>query len=673
MSAPPGVSTPQVLWLAGALAMVVLPHAGRVPLWATALFLALALWRLAELAGRAAPPGRALRLALALAVAVGVYASYGQVFGRNPGVALLVAFSGLKLVETHTRRDAFVGVLLGYFLVVTNLLYTQSIPTGLYLTAALTLLTATLAALALPPGTAWPVRRQLGLAGSLLLQASPVAVALFVLFPRLPGPLWALPSDAHSARSGLDDTMSPGLISRLGLSDEVAFRVRFSGAQPPRGELYWRGPVLWTTDGRSWSAGDGGQESAPQVLAEGPATGYQVTLEPHGRRWLYALDAPVEPPPGTQVRGDLQLLAAAPVRQRMRYEATSATRYRLPTLSERQRRLALELPPGAHPDAVALAQGWQAGGADPEARVRKALVLFREQPFVYSLNPPLLLGDPVDEFLFGSRKGFCEHYAGAFTVLMRAAGVPARVVTGYQGGEVNPLDGYLVVRQRDAHAWAEVWLEERGWVRVDPTGAVSPARVERGFDAALPEAVAPFAGLLLDEDSGVYRLLHGMRHGWDAANNWWNQWVLGYEQRRQRELLGRVGIDPGDWRRLGTALALLTGVPLLVVSLLLHLRRGRRLDPARRAYDRFCRVLARRGVARAPAEAPLAFARRASRSLPAEAGAIESVTGAYVAVRYAPSGGDLERLRLLVRTFAPAGRWPWRRSRERRAGGSRFD
>ena len=640
MNAPPRVSTPQVLWLVGAIAMVVLPHAGRVPLWATALFLALALWRLAELAGRATPPGRAVRLALALAVAVGVYASYGQVFGRNPGVALLVAFSGLKLVETHSRRDAFVGVLLGYFLVVTNLLYTQSIPTGLYLTAALTLLTATLAALALPPGTAWPVRRQLGLAGSLLLQASPVAVALFVLFPRLPGPLWALPSDAHSARSGLDDTMSPGLISRLGLSDEVAFRVRFSGAQPSRDELYWRGPVLWTTD---------------------------------GRRWLYALDAPVEPPPGTQVRGDLQLLAAAPVRQRMRYEATSATRYRLPALGERQRRLALELPPGAHPDAVALARGWLAGGADPEARVTRALLLFREQPFVYSLNPPLLLGDPVDEFLFGSRKGFCEHYAGAFTVLMRAAGVPARVVTGYQGGEVNPLDGYLVVRQRDAHAWAEVWLEERGWVRVDPTGAVSPARVERGLDAALPEAVAPFAGLLLDEDSGVYRLLHGIRHGWDAANNWWNQWVLGYEQRRQRELLGRVGIDPSDWRRLGTALALLTGVPLLVVSLLLHLRRGRRLDPARRAYDRFCRALARRGVARAPAEAPLAFARRASRSLPAEAGTIESVTGAYVAVRYAPSGWDLERLRRLVRTFAAASRWPRGQSRGTRAGGTRFD
>lgn len=651
MSPAASLAGPQVLWLISALALVVLPHAGRVPVWSTALFLALALWRLAQLAGRATLPGRAVRLALGLAVVAGVYASYGGVFGRNPGVALLVAFSGLKLLETQGRRDAFVGVLLGYFLVVTNLLYAQSIPTGLYLTLALTVLTATLIGLSVPPGTL-SARRQLGLAGSLLLQASPVAVALFLLFPRLPGPLWTLPADAHSARSGLDDTMSPGLISQLGLSDEVAFRVRFAGDPPPRSELYWRGPVLWATDGRAWSAGEGGREPAGQVVTDAPPTRYSLTLEPHGRRWLYALDLPVEAPPGGRVQGDLQVLSATPVRQRLRYEAASVTRYWLPGISESQRRQALELPADRHPQARALARGWLAAGAGPEEVVEKALALFREQPFVYSLVPPLMLDDPVDEFLFDARKGFCEHYAAAFVVLMRSAGVPARVVTGYQGGETNPLDGYLVVRQRDAHAWAEVWLEDRGWVRIDPTAAVSPARVERGFNAALPEAVAPLGGFVLDEDSGVYQFLRGVRHGWDAASNWWNQWVLGYEQRRQRELLARVGIDPGDWRRLGTALALVTGIPLLVLALTLHLRRGRRADPARRAYDRFCRALARRGVPHAAHEPPLALARRAALALPAEAGAIQAIVDAYVALRYARDGGDLGRLREMVRTFA---------------------
>jgi transglutaminase-like putative cysteine protease len=650
MRAPATLAGAQVLWLAGALALVVLPHAGRVPVWSTALFVALALWRLAQWAGRAQAPGRVVRLGLGLAVVAGVYASYGGIFGRNPGVALLVAFSGLKLLETRDRRDAFVGVLLGYFLVVTHLLYAQSIPTGLYLTVALTVLTGTLVGLSVPAGSL-PGRRQLGLAGALLLQASPLAVALFLLFPRLPGPLWTLPADAHSARSGLDDTMSPGIISQLGLSDEVAFRVRFAGEPPARAALYWRGPVLWTTDGRVWSAGEGGQDPAGQVVTDAAPIRYSVTLEPHGRRWLYLLDLPVESPPGSRVQGDLQVLAATPVRQRLRYEAASATRYWLPGISERQRRQALDLPPARHPKAGALAREWAATGASPEERVGKALTLFRDQPFVYSLNPPLMLDDPVDEFLFGARKGFCEHYAAAFVVLMRAAGVPARVVTGYQGGETNPLDGYLVVRQRDAHAWAEVWLEDRGWVRVDPTAAVSPARVERGFNAALPEAVAPLGGFVLDEDSGVYRLLRGARHSWDAANNWWNQWVLGYEQRRQRELLARVGIDPGDWRRLGTALALLTGVPLLVLALALRLRRGRRVDPARRLYDRFCRTLARRGVVRAPQEPPLAFARRAAHAIPREAGAIEAFVADYVALRYAREGGDLARLRDRLRAF----------------------
>ncbi len=664
MSAAAPLAAPQVLWLVGALSLVVLPHAGRVPVWSTALFLALALWRLAQLAGRATLPGRAVRLALGLAVVAGVYASYGGIFGRNPGVALLVAFSGLKLLETQGRRDAFVGVLLGYFLVVTNLLYAQSIPTGLYLTLALTVLTATLIGLNVPPG-ALSARRQLGLAGSLLLQASPVAVALFLLFPRLPGPLWSLPADAHSARSGLDDTMSPGLISQLGLSDEVAFRVRFSGDPPPRGELYWRGPVLWTTDGRVWSAGEGGREPGGEVVTDGPPTRYTLTLEPHGRRWLYALDVPVEAPPVGRIQGDLQVLSATPVRQRLRYDAASVTRYWLPGISEPQRRQALELPADRHPRAKALARRWLAAGASPEEAVAKALALFREEPFVYSLVPPLMLDDPVDEFLFAARKGFCEHYAAAFVVLMRAAGVPARVVTGYQGGETNPLDGYLVVRQRDAHAWAEVWLQDRGWVRIDPTAAVSPARVERGFNAALPEAVAPLGAFVLDEDSGVYQFLRGVRHGWDAANNWWNQWVLGYEQRRQRELLSRVGIDPADWRRLGTALALVTGIPLLVLALTLHLRRGRRTDPARRAFERFCRALARRGIHPAPHEPPLALARRAARALPAEAGAIRAIVDAYVAVRYAREGGDLQRLRDMVRTFAGP---PWGRRAEQTTG-----
>jgi transglutaminase-like putative cysteine protease len=646
----PALSGTQLGWLAGSLALAVLPHAGRVPLWATACFVALAGWRVAEQAVRARAPAWPVRLALSAAILAGVLATYGSLFGRNPGVALLVAFSGLKLMETRSARDAFVGVVLGYFLVATHFLFSESIPSALFMLVAVTTLTATLVGLEQPlAGLGAPAR--LGLAGTLLLQASPLALALFVLFPRLPGPLWALPADAHGALSGLDESMSPGQISRLGLSEAIAFRARFEGPTPPVAELYWRGPVLWGTDGRSWGPGESRGDVPPRVNAEGPSARYSVTLEPHGRRWMFVLDAPLQTPAGASLRADLQVLAARPVRERLRYEAVSATRYRLASLSGTERREALALPEGHHPRAIALAQGWRGAAPTPTALVERALRHFREEPFAYTLTPPLLLGDPVDEFLFGTRRGFCEHYAAAFTVLMRAAGVPARVVTGYQGGELNPLDGYLVVRQRDAHAWSEVWLDGTGWVRVDPTAAVSPSRIERGTVPSLAGAVSPLIAGGFDDASPAMRLLRGLRFGWEAAQNAWNQWVLGYTPKRQRELLARVGLDMANWGQLAGALAAFTGVPLLVLGLWLALRGERSRDPVRRLYDRFCGRLARRGLVRAPAEPPLRFARRAAAGLPERAQAIASVTDLYVRLRYGPAGGDIRQLRTLVRAF----------------------
>jgi transglutaminase-like putative cysteine protease len=636
--------------------MAVAPHAARVPAWVTAVFAGLAAWRLARLAGRASLPGPLVRLGLGLGLTLGVYLSHGGLFGPTSGVTLLVGFAGLKLIETETGRDVFVGVLLACFLTVASVLFVQSIPVGVYLVACVVAAVAALVSLSAPPG-ALPPRRPLSLAAALVLQATPFALVLFLLFPRLPGPLWGVPTDSHAATSGLDETMSPGHIARLGLSDEVAFRVKIeSGEVPAAADLYWRGPVLWATDGQTWQAGEpGGRGPPPSVEAEGPPVRYTVTLEPHGRRWLFLLDAPTDIPPRAVLRADYQVLAATPVRGRQRYDATSATRYRLPGISERQRLEALQLPRGHHARAVALATAWRDSGLSAEGLVARALAYFREGPFVYTLSPPLLQEDPVDEFLFGSRRGFCEHYAAAFAVLMRAAGVPARVVTGYQGGTVNPIDGYLVVRQRDAHAWAEVFLDGRGWVRVDPTAAVSPDRVERGLEATLADA-SPFARFVLEEGSTLLRWLRGARDGWDAVNNWWNQWVLGFETRRQREVLGRFGIDPGDWRQLGSSLLVLVGVPLLALIALLHWRHVRRHDPARRAYDRFCRRLARVGLARSPTEPPLAYAERAATALPDSAAAIRAVTEAYTRARYGRGDGDLPRLRELVRRFRPASR-----------------
>jgi transglutaminase-like putative cysteine protease len=593
-----------------------------------------------------------VRAGLAFAILAAVQGSFGQLFGRGPGVALLVAFSGLKLLETRSTRDAFVCGLLGYFLVAAHFLHSESIPSALYMLAALVALTAALVGLERPLAGLGP-RRQLGLAATLLAQASPLAAVLFLLFPRLPGPLWALPSDAFGAVSGLDEHMAPGQISQLGLSDEVAFRARFDGEPPPAVELYWRGPVLWKTDGRRWGPGEGMQARPEPVTPGSEPVRYAVTLEPHGRRWLFVLDAPVQTPADAGVRADYQVLARTPVRSRVRFEAASATRYAMRALPEAHRAQALALPNGHHPRTVALARTWRQDGLAGEALVARAWGHFRDEPFRYTLTPGLVEGDPVDGFLFGTRAGFCEHYAAAFVVLMRAAGLPARVVTGYQGGEVNPVDGYLVVRQRDAHAWAEVWLEDRGWVRVDPTAAVAPVRVEGGADRALPRLGAPLLGLTIDEGSGAYRLLRGARHTWEAMHNGWNQWVLGYGQTRQRQLLARIGLDAADWRQVGAALAVLAGAPLLLLVPWLGLRAERRGDPARRLYERFCRRLARRGVVRGPAEPPLRFAERAAAAAPDLAEGIGAITESYVALRYRPGGGDLRRLRALVRRFRP--------------------
>ncbi len=639
----------RTVWLTVSMALVLAPHALRVPLWVSTLFALFALWRLAHaLAAVRLPPGW-LAGVLGLAVLPGIYAAYGTLTGRSAGIALLVVLTGMKLLEARTLRDAFFVCFLGYFLVVAGFLFSQSIPTGVYMLAVVLVMTATLVAMS---STApLPLAPRLRLAGRMLAQAAPVALILFLVFPRLPGPLWGLPKDAHAGVSGLSDTMAPGNISRLGLSDAVAFRVTFDGPPPEPSALYWRGPVLWHTDGRTWTAARTGAARRPSfVEPAGAPVDYEVVIEPHQRRWLFALDAPVSLPRGSVITEDLLLLAGEPVRERRRYRLRSYPGRSLPHLSAPMRRAALALPASAHPRARALAARWREGaGDDSRALVAAALDHFRAEPFHYTLSPPPLDLDAVDQFLFETRRGFCEHSAGAFTVLMRAAGIPARVVTGYQGGEANAVGDYLVVRQRDAHAWAEVWLADAGWVRVDPTAAVAPSRIEVGMDAMTPPSFGPRA-LGLAPSQPVRAAWLRMRQSWDAVNHRWNEWVLGYGPERQRRFLARFGVDAGRWTQLAAVLAVSIGLLLGAVALWLA-RPARKEDPFARAYARFCRKLARAGLERAPAEGPVAFAARVARERPALAEAAGRVTRLYVHARYAGGAVDPRALERAVRAF----------------------
>jgi transglutaminase-like putative cysteine protease len=634
-------------WLLAALAFAIAPHTPRLPIWITLLCLGVGATRLIQVR----LPARWLLITLAVATAAGIYASYHTLLGRDAGVALLVAMLSLKLLESRTLRDSMVAIFISYFLVITHFLYSQSIPTGLYLLVVVLAITATLIGLN-HPGRQIDPRKQLRLAAVLLGQATPVMLALFLFFPRVPGPLWGMPSDAYEGMTGLSDSMAPGSISKLSQSGAVAFRVSFDGPPPKPEQRYWRGPVLDLFDGRRWSAAAATDRNPASIAVTGAPSSYTLTLEPHNKRWLLALDLPAELPPGSRLGARYELLADQPVRQRLRYRAVSYPNYHAGLYLEgAEMNRSLRLPALGNPKARKMAVDWKLAAKDDGEIVSRALELFRSDAFFYSLTPPLLGADSVDEFLFDTRRGFCEHYAGSFVFLMRVAGVPARVVTGYQGGEPNSFGNYLIVRQSDAHAWAEVWLESRGWVRIDPTAAVAPRRIESGLAAALP-AGEPLP-LLARIDSA---LLMQLRMTWDTLNNDWNLWVLGYGQERQYDLLSRLGFEMASWKELAAGLAAAVGALLLGFSGFMLWRRSPvGTDPAAGIYQCFCRKLARIGIVRQPNEGPADFTKRTAMLRPDLASDSAEIGKLYIALRYAPhpNASALRQMRKRVGAFRP--------------------
>ena len=627
-------------WLLAAALATTAPHVTHQPLWLSALAAALFAWAGWLWWRNERLPGRWPLVLLVAVAAGGVLFEFRTLFGRDAGVAMLVVFMALKLLELRSRRDATVVVTLGYFLLLTHYFFSQSIATGLWLLTTILLLTATL--IRLHGGPANPPAATLRYAGLLTLQALPFMLVLYLLFPRVTGPLWGLPQDAHSGRSGLSDQMTPGTIANLALSSEIAFRARFADRVPARSKLYWRGPVLENYDGLTWKPA-GGRGRAPTIEALTPPIAYETTLEAHQQRWLLALDAPTRLAPEISLSGTLTATSREPVNHRQRFTLAATLDYRFnvdedPPLLRRN----LALPPDTSPRTRALAESWKAADSDPAHLVQKALAFFSEENFFYTLQPPLLGEQPVDDFLFVTRRGFCEHYASAFVFLMRAAGVPARVVTGYQGGEVNPVDGFVVVRQSDAHAWAEVWLAGQGWTRVDPTAAVSPSRVEGGIVAAMP-AGEPVPALIRLRSDWMRTLLFR----WEAVNNVWNQYVLGYNPQRQRELLARLGMPDGDWRNLAATLAIICAGLLLAITAWSLYQRPR-LDPAARLWQKALRRLAGSQVNCAPWESPLALLERVENDHPTLAPALREVVGAYLQARYSGVSDNLTTLRSAI-------------------------
>ncbi len=635
------------------LGLAIAAHIASLPLWLTAVAAASVAVRLFLAARGLAAPSRPVKLGIAAASIAILFLQLRTFNGLSAGTALLSLVAGLKFLETRTRRDLYAVALIVYFLCLAALLRSESFWLLLYLLGVAWLTAATLLRLALStPRHGWPV--DLRYVGRISAQALPVAVVLWLFFPRFDAPLWQLPSERGNAQSGLSDSMSPGDIVDLALSDEIAFRVRFDGAPPPVAERYWRGPVLHETDGHTWRNLGPTAESAATLTPTGPAYSYTLSLEPHPFNWLFALDWPDRwSVPDGHLNADDTLVQGAPVSRPLDVSASSHTHvFTAEPLSATARRRDTQLPSNRNPRTIALAAELRRSHPDDLEFAQKVLELFHREAFFYTLSPPPLGANSVDDFLFDTRRGFCGHYASAFATLMRAAGIPARIVTGYHGGTYNPYAGYWILRQSNAHAWDEIWVAGRGWLRVDPTAAIAPARVEAGLDGAL--AAEPL-GLGI---RARVPWITDLRLRLDAFGQLWRQRFLRFNQAAQLSLIERLGIDEPDAEKI--ALVMAAGLVLAFAWLVWQLRREQRTeptDPAVVAYRRLCRRLAAIGLARRPHEGAEGYARRIGRSRPDLAAAVEALCGSYSRLRYAKSspeqGAELEAFVARARAYRP--------------------
>ncbi len=639
-------------WTLAALGVAIAPHLPYLPIWVSLTLFTCALGRWQVERRRWKLPGPWLRLILAVFCFIGVYATYDSISGVGPGSSLLAVMAALKLLETRARRDQFVLLFLIIFLIMAALLREQFVWSLPYMLLGVFITMTAWLQMSMSRGTS--IRLSFADSGRLIAYAVPLMLAMWIFFPRIATPFWAVPIDTSSGVSGLSDEMSPGDISSLSGSNEVAFRVRFDDVVPEPSERYWRGLILHRFNGRTWTGNEPTIVSAENRAIDyiGRPVSYEITLEPTRQHWVFALDVPFEWSLDKTFMGrQHQLSRAQPIDQRISYRATSYSDFRLnPEISSTSFRYHLRLPNNNNPRSIDFARQLRATVGSDRAYIGEVLDVFSEQEFYYTLDPPALGRNSVDEFLFQTRRGFCEHYASAFAILMRAAGIPSRVVVGYQGGQVNTMldDHYLIVRQSDAHAWTEVWLEGRGWTRVDPTAAVAPERIESGLrDAALGGAAIAW-GLGMRS-----RLWEDLTLTWDMINARWNEWVLAYGDENQLSFMRYLGMDEPSLRKMlltliSTIAALLAGFTLLLA----YRYRPPPVDPVRREYNRFmrkCGIPARRG------EAPLDYLARVSRERPALEKESAAITELYLEARYGASGdAAMPALKNAIARFRPA-------------------
>ncbi|MEQ1530651.1 MAG: DUF3488 and transglutaminase-like domain-containing protein [Methylococcales bacterium] len=638
-----------LLFLLTAIGLIVLPHVGNLPVSVFSFFALLLGWRLIVVWKPKLLPGRLMLLLLTVIGIALLYFQHQGFLGRDAGTRLFVLALGLKLMEIKSSRDLYLITFLAFIVAASQFLYQQSILMAAYIVFVSCVLLATLVCINSSRPQTWLALKT---AGVIILQAIPMAVVIFILFPRVAAPRWMYFNDQHQAKTGLSDTMEPGSINSLMLSDELVFRVKFIGAIPPPAQRYWRGPVLSFTDGKKWSqAADlQGMRLQEKPKFSGPAYQYTLLMEPQQKNWVFALDMPIVYSDSLRLNANYQLLSSVRPDKRAEYQITSYPGYQTGAISNNEYNNALQMPDQPAARITQLVK--QLHGFDGQALDFINLLLnhFRTENFHYTLSPPLLADKPIESFLFDNRYGFCSHYASAFVYLMRVAGIPARVVTGYQGGELNIVGNFLDIRQAHAHAWAEVWLPGKGWLRFDPTAAIAPERIERdlNIDQQIAGGIMSFVG---NGNAGENHLtwLKQIRQFWGNVDYNWQRWVINYDNTNQSNFLASLGI-----KGLKTMMLWLVAIIALITALLSWgLFRGQRAkkDPVLISYEKFCKKLRKHGLHRQIGEGANAFAERVKGKLPQHKEQIEQITTLFIKLHYGKNAG-LKDARIFYRLVA---------------------
>jgi len=625
--------------------LLVLPHIANLKPEFIVISLALLTWRAITLKFPQYIPNKWLLLPLSILLALFILKNFGMSFGRDASSSLLIVLLALKLLECRKSRDVIATVFIGFFVLITPFLFDQSIILALYsvcifLLLLLTLLINTTGQKTLQSFTLFR------LSATILLQAIPLMLIGFLLFPRMIGPLWALPDDASNAVSGISDTINPGQISNLALSSATAFRVTFEGEPPEQKNLYWRGPVFYETDGIKWQY-KGNYKTAGKLTHSVKPIEYKYTviMEPHHQTWLYSLDLPNHKVANSKLSEDRQLMLSKKLGRTLSYTLTSSNASNT-KLTDTLKKRSLNLPKNTSDNILSLAENFRKNSSNDLETVNKALQHFNQQDFFYTLKPPLLGKNPNDEFLFKTKQGFCSHYASAFTVLMRAANIPARIIAGYQGGIHNTLGGFWEIRQADAHVWVEVWLKNSGWTRVDPTAAIAPERILNSINLAEQLRVGEVR-FNISRPDGFMAFTQQAKWLLNTIDYYWQSGVLAYGPENQAEFLNQAGIK--GWEDMVKWLTIFSIGFLLLLIIYLNFSKKTKPDKAQQILLSFCKHLSKRYGEKHPYETVSDYFDRVKKQNSKLTTSLNIINQNYLNCRYGRA--DIEPFKKSVKAF----------------------